>query len=118
MFYRIQDVKPLPNMTLGVRFLDGATKRYDVKPLTRKWKPFEALLQVDGLFEQVRVDQGGYGVSWNDELDLSCNELWEGGYDPTDKARLETDLTDEEKAIIRAGREEYKKGEFIPLSEI
>lgn len=29
---------------------------------------------------------------------------------------VETDLTDEEKAIIRAGREEYKKGGYIPLS--
>ena len=29
---------------------------------------------------------------------------------------IETDLTDEERAIIRAGREEYKAGGFIPLS--
>ena len=49
-----------------------------MKPLIHKWKPFEAFLYVDGLFEQVRVDQGGYGISWNDELDLSCDKLWEG----------------------------------------
>lgn len=34
------------------------------------------------------------------------------------EAVIETDLTDEEKAIIRAGREEYKKGNFIPLSDL
>lgn len=34
------------------------------------------------------------------------------------EAVIETDLTDEEKEIIRAGREEYKKGAFIPLSDM
>ena len=34
----------------------------------------------NGLFEQVKVDKGGYGISWNGEIDLSCNELWENGY--------------------------------------
>ena len=23
---------------------------------------------------------GEYGISWNDEIDLSCDELWENGY--------------------------------------
>lgn len=31
---------------------------------------------------------------------------------------LETDLTDEEKAIIARGREEYKQGGFVPLERI
>lgn len=31
---------------------------------------------------------------------------------------LETDLTDEERAIIAQGREEYKQGGFIPLESI
>ena len=31
---------------------------------------------------------------------------------------VETDLTDEEREIIRAGREEYKAGKYIPLSDI
>jgi len=31
---------------------------------------------------------------------------------------IETDLTDDEKAIIRKGREEYKKGGFVPLESI
>ena len=31
---------------------------------------------------------------------------------------VETDLTEEEKAIIRAGREEYKAGGFVPLSSL
>ena len=31
---------------------------------------------------------------------------------------IETDLTEEEQQIIRAGREEYKAGKYIPLSDI
>jgi hypothetical protein len=31
---------------------------------------------------------------------------------------IETDLTEEEKEIIRRGREEYAKGVYVPLSEI
>lgn len=31
---------------------------------------------------------------------------------------IETDLTEEEKAIIRAGREEYKAGGYVPLASI
>lgn len=31
------------------------------------------------LFSCVAVDVGGYGIVWNDELDLSCDELWENG---------------------------------------
>ena len=31
---------------------------------------------------------------------------------------IETDLTDEEKEIIARGREEYKKGGYVPLESI
>jgi len=31
---------------------------------------------------------------------------------------IETDLTDDEKTIIRKGREEYKKGGFVALDSI
>ena len=37
------------------------------------------LKNIDGLFDQVKVDVGGYGISWNDDLDLSCEELWING---------------------------------------
>ena len=35
-----------------------------------------------------------------------------------DAAVIETDLTEEEKAIIRERREEYKAGGYIPLTDI
>ena len=35
-----------------------------------------------------------------------------------DTVRIETDLTEDEKQIIAQGREEYKKGGFVPLDSI
>ncbi|MDR2023061.1 MAG: DUF2442 domain-containing protein [Hungatella sp.] len=79
MSYRIKEVYPLPDYTLLVSFTTGDHRQYDVAPLFDKWDAFKTLSSVEGLFDQVRVDAGGYGVSWNDDIDLSCNELWENG---------------------------------------
>lgn len=79
MFHKVTSVLPMPNFELGVHFWDGTTKIYDVKPLFEKWSAFKALRGEDGDFYAVKVDEGGYGISWNDDLDLSCDELWENG---------------------------------------
>lgn len=79
MFYRVQSVQPIQDMSLLVTFQNGQQKRYDVKPLLSRFPAFAPLGTDRGLFNQVRVDMGGYGVSWNDDIDLSCNELWERG---------------------------------------
>ena len=38
---------------------------------------FKDLKKIKGLFQNVRVDIDRYGIYWNDDIDLSCNELWE-----------------------------------------
>lgn len=50
----------------------------DVKPLTKKYDVFQQL-QNKALFDLVRVDCGGFGIAWNDEIDLSEYEIWENG---------------------------------------
>ena len=80
MFYKVKSVKPLPNMILYVIFANGESKYYDVKPLMNKWEVFKDLAH-GGLFDVVKVDAGGYGVVWNDYIDLACDELWENGID-------------------------------------
>jgi hypothetical protein len=62
-----------------VCFENGEEKVYDVGQLFERWGAFRALSITEGLFKQVKVDVGGYGVSWNDDLDLSCDELYRGG---------------------------------------
>ncbi|MBP5633126.1 MAG: DUF2442 domain-containing protein [Clostridia bacterium] len=79
MFHKIKAVNALPEYRLSVQFAEGMTKIYDVKPLFTKWAEFKALKNSPELFKKVQVDTGGYGIIWNDELDLSCNELFENG---------------------------------------
>jgi hypothetical protein len=79
MFSKVKAVQPLPDYSLLVDFVTGEKKQYNVRPLFEKWEPFKALVFTKGLFDQVRVDAGGYGISWNDDIDLSCNELYENG---------------------------------------
>ena len=80
MFYKVKEVKPLENYILQIIFENGTTKYYDVKQLFNKFVIFQSLQNIQNLFEQVKVDTGGYGIYWNNEIDLSCNELWENGY--------------------------------------
>ena len=79
MFHKVKAVNVLPDFRLSVQFTEGITKIYDVKPLFDKWAPFKALENSPELFSCAEVDAGGYGVIWNDELDLSCDELFENG---------------------------------------
>jgi len=37
-------------------------------------------LENEELFNKVRVDLGGYGIIWNEEIDLSSEEIWANGY--------------------------------------
>ena len=78
MFHKITSVSPQKNYNLIVHFWNGETKKYDVKPLFDKWPVFQNLKE-NGLFDEARVDIGGYAVIWNDDIDLSCDELYENG---------------------------------------
>ena len=78
MFHKVKEVYPLPGMNLSVLFSDGTTKTYDASPLPDRLDAFKPLVN-ENLFSNVKVDTGGYGVCWNDEIDLSSDELWEHG---------------------------------------
>lgn len=79
VFHRVKNITPLHDKILLAEFQDGTMKKYDVKPLMQKLPVFQMLNYVNGLFEQVRVDSGGYSIIWNNELDLDCNELYYNG---------------------------------------
>jgi hypothetical protein len=40
---------------------------------------FKPLQDNYAFFKQVKVDETGYAVVWNDEIDISEYELWENG---------------------------------------
>ena len=78
MFHKIKNISPMSEYRLCVQFVEGCTKIYDIKPLFVKIPIFNQLKNND-LFFDVAVDVGGHGIIWNDDIDLSCEELWENG---------------------------------------
>lgn len=79
MFHKVKNVSALPDYCLSVQFAEGVTKLYDVKPLFEKWPVFKSLEKNLELFTSVKADAGGYGIVWNENIDLSCDELYENG---------------------------------------
>lgn len=76
MFYRIKAIKSIDNYKLLVTFFNDEIKEYNVGVWFDKNYDFKVLSNTTGLFEHLKVDAGGYGISWNDNLDLSCKELY------------------------------------------
>jgi hypothetical protein len=71
---RIKSVTPLKERHLLVTFVNGVQKVYDCQRILNLDR-FQ-LLKHEAFFRAVTVDPGGYGVSWDDEMDLSEYELW------------------------------------------
>lgn len=79
MFYKVKSIQALDNYILCVTFENNVIKYYDLTMIFDRWQEFRELQNNKELFESVKVDVGGYGISWNEYLDLSCNELWNNG---------------------------------------
>ena len=71
---KIKTVKTLEDKKLLVKFENEVEKIYDCHQLLHLavFQP----LKNDAFFKLAKVDSGGYGISWNDEVDLSEYELW------------------------------------------
>jgi DNA-binding XRE family transcriptional regulator len=78
-FHKVKAITPLDDYILLAEFENSVKKLYDVKPLFDKWEVFKALKRVKGLFDTVKIDMGGYGIVWNDDIDLACDEIWDNG---------------------------------------
>jgi len=74
---RITSATAIGSTQLLVAFEDGSKRLYDCGSLLEQ-PPFQ-LLRTPAFFRAVCVDPGGYGVSWNDAMDLSEYELWTNG---------------------------------------
>jgi hypothetical protein len=76
---RIRSVEPRPGKTLLVTFENGERKVYDCNSLLQ-YEAFQPL-QDDALFRCAHADSHGYGVIWNDLIDLAESEVWLNGRD-------------------------------------
>ena len=79
MFVRAIDVEFLDGVVLDMTFQDGKVIRYDMSTMFSKYPQLKELLKNRNLFKSGYLDQGGYGVIWNDELDFDAMSIYEGG---------------------------------------
>ena len=50
-----------------------------MKPLIKEVDAFKPLKEIPGLFQLVKADVGGYGIVWNEDIDLDSEEIWVNG---------------------------------------
>ena len=79
MFYKITSLVALDDYILLLGFSNGVFKKFDLKPLMNKYEAFKDLKTISSLYKQVKIDVGGYGIVWNDYLDLESTGLYENG---------------------------------------
>lgn len=73
----MQSVKAIDDHVLLVEFDNHQRKKYDVSPLLKQ--EMFSPLKNPAFFKAVRVEQGGYAVVWNNNIDISEYELWSHG---------------------------------------
>jgi hypothetical protein len=74
---KITEIVKKRNLALLLRFENGICKEIDFHQLAER--PIFADLQNPVFFRSARVDQGGGGIVWNDDLDISEAYCWEQG---------------------------------------
>ena len=77
MFHKVMVVNVIPDYRLSVQFVEGVTKIYDLKPLFDKWPIFTELKNDEVLLYAVEIDTDGYGIVWNDDIDIAPEHLYE-----------------------------------------
>ena len=71
MFHKIDKVEPLEDYKLKVTFKDKTIKIYNAKDIVGDMDR--------DMFTDVHVDTGGYGLVWDDDTDIWCNEVYVHG---------------------------------------
>jgi hypothetical protein len=74
---KIISAQVIGDRTLLIEFSDREFKQYDISNLLNK--PMFAPLKNPSFFKDFRIEAGGYGLVWNEDIDISEYELWENG---------------------------------------
>ena len=76
---KVEAVTPLDDHQLLVFFCNGDAKKYNAKAMYDRLYAYYQRLNPEILFYQVKVETGGYGVCWGNEVRLSKDELYMHG---------------------------------------
>lgn len=73
---KIEDILPLEENNLLVFFRDGQVKKCDLSVYFSENDEFRILLKKPEYFEHVRIQPGGYGVSWDVNMNIPYSVLY------------------------------------------
>ena len=77
---KIEDIVPLQNYELLVFFRNGIIKKCPMKKFFNKNKSLKTFLTLrKELFQFVRIQPGGYGIYWEENMSISDAELYDTG---------------------------------------
>ena len=79
MIPKIKNIQPQDNYIIRVVFDDGKVCLYDVKEDISNIEQYKDLEEIQGLFEQVQLDESRTCVFWNDYIDLPSDAIYEYG---------------------------------------
>lgn len=74
-FHKIRSISEIAPFRLRALFENGVEKEYDLSQLS-ELPAFALLFRNPAFVKSMTVEPGGYGVSWNEQIDLSCEEIW------------------------------------------
>lgn len=86
---RIYKVQAIDDRTLMIEFTNQEVKKYDIRHLLDI--PMFSPLRQPAFFKNFKVEPGGYGIVWSEEIDLSEYELWKNGVEWTESENLAGD---------------------------
>ena len=67
----------IDDLTLLIEFSQNEFKKYDISKLLNN--QMFAPLRNPIFFKNFRIEAGGYGLVWNEDIDISEYELWKNG---------------------------------------
>lgn len=74
---KIISAQVIDDRTLLIEFSQNQFKKYDVSQLLSK--EMFAPLRNPSFFKNFKIESGGYGLVWNEDVDISEYELWKNG---------------------------------------
>lgn len=74
----IKNIQTKDDLILEVEFENGVIKIYDCNILLNEFDWYVDLKN-NGLFHRAYIDCGGHGIAWNEDIDISEQEIWDNG---------------------------------------
>ena len=124
----VEAVVPMGDHNLLVFFADGSAKKYNAEKMFKRLCKYYERLNPEKLFNEVKAETSGSGISWGSEVVLSKEELFENGKEiPLSLAELRTVIESatvnsaEAAEILGCSRQNIddlvKRGRLVPLKK-